>query len=112
MRFFFYPGAPVVSFWASAVNIVSVVVDFLRTRTLRKAAADHESSVQASDADHFANDMLGAVAVLLGLAVVALADPLHLPNWLSGAPMRSPLWWLPRSRFGPCGIWDLKPCEH
>ena len=81
---FFHPGAPVVSFWAFAVLIVSVIVDFLRARTLRKAAAHHASSALASDAEHFANDMLGAVAVLLGLAVIALADPLHLPDWLVG----------------------------
>ena len=81
---FFHPSAPVVSFWAFAVLIVSVVVDFLRARTLRKAAAQHSSSALASDAEHFANDMLGAVAVLLGLAVIALADPLHLPDWLVG----------------------------
>ena len=55
MRFFFRPGAPAVSFWAFAVMIVSVVVDFLRTRTLRKAAADYSSSALASDAEHFAN---------------------------------------------------------
>ena len=81
---FFHPGAPVVSFWAFAVLIVSVIVDFFRARTLRKAAARHASSALASDAVHFGNDMLGAVAVLLGLAVIALADPLHLPNWLVG----------------------------
>jgi cation diffusion facilitator family transporter len=81
---FFHPGAPVVSFWAFAVLIVSVIVDFFRARTLRRAAARHASSALASDAVHFGNDMLGAVAVLLGLAVIALADPLHLPNWLVG----------------------------
>jgi cation diffusion facilitator family transporter len=81
---FFHPGAPVVSFWAFAVLIVSVIVDLLRVRTLRKAAALHASSALASDAEHFANDMFGALSVLLGLAVIALADPLHLPSWLVG----------------------------
>jgi cation diffusion facilitator family transporter len=81
---FFHPAAPVVSIWAFAVLIISVIVDFLRARTLRKAAAQHASSALASDAVHFANDMLGAISVLLGLAVIALADPLHLPDWLVG----------------------------
>ncbi len=81
---FFHPSAPVVSFWAFAVLIVSVIVDFVRARTLRRAAAQHASSALASDAEHFANDMLGAVSVLLGLTVIALADPLHLPDWLVG----------------------------
>ena len=79
---FIHPSAPVVSVWAFAVLIVSVAVDFLRTRALRKAAAEHSSSALASDAEHFANDMLGAISVLVGLAVIAFRDPLHLPDWL------------------------------
>ena len=47
---FFHPAAPVVSVWAFAVLIISVIVDFLRARTLRTAAADHASSALASDA--------------------------------------------------------------
>ena len=79
---FIHPSAPVVSVWAFAVLIISVAVDFLRTRALRKAAAEHSSSALASDAEHFANDMLGAISVLVGLAVIAFRDPLHLPDWL------------------------------
>ena len=79
---FFHPAAPAVSVWAFAVVIVSLVVDFFRVRALRKAAASHASSALASDAEHFANDMLGAISVLIGLAVIALRDPLHLPEWM------------------------------
>jgi cation diffusion facilitator family transporter len=79
---FIHPGAPLVSVWSFAVLIVSVVVDFFRARALRRAAASYESSALASDAVHFANDMFGATSVLVGLAVVALRDPLHLPKWL------------------------------
>jgi cation diffusion facilitator family transporter len=79
---FFHPGAPRVSIWAFGVLIVSVIVDFLRAGTLRKAARRHASSALAADAEHFGNDMLGAVSVLAGLAVIALRDPLHLPDWL------------------------------
>jgi cation diffusion facilitator family transporter len=79
---FIRPGSPEVSIWAFAVMIVSVAVDFFRVRALRKAAASHASSALASDAEHFANDMLGATSVLVGLAVIALRDPLHLPAWL------------------------------
>ena len=75
---FFHPAAPAVSLWAFAVVIVSLVVDFFRVRALRKAAASHASSALASDAEHFANDMLGAISVLIGLAVIALRHPLHL----------------------------------
>ena len=79
---FLHPGAPVVSIWAFAVLVVSVVVDFFRARALKRAAASLASSALASDAEHFGNDMLGAVSVLVGLAVIALRDPLHLPKWL------------------------------
>jgi cation diffusion facilitator family transporter len=79
---FFHPAAPVVSFWAFGVMIVSVVVDFFRARALRKAAAEHSSSALASDAEHFSNDMLGAISVLIGLALIALRDPFRLPDWL------------------------------
>ena len=78
----FHPGSPAVSVWAFAVLIVSVIVDFFRARALRRAAASHASSALASDAEHFANDMLGAISVLVGLAIIALRDPLHLPLWL------------------------------
>ena len=77
---FFHPAAPAVSVWAFAVVIVSLVVDFFRVRALRKAAASHASSALASDAEHFANDMLGAISVLIGLAVIALRHPVHLPE--------------------------------
>jgi cation diffusion facilitator family transporter len=79
---FFHPGSPAVSIWSFAVLIVSVFVDFFRARALRKAAASHASSAMASDAEHFANDMLGAISVLVGLAAIALRKPLHLPEWL------------------------------
>ena len=79
---FVHPSSPAVSVWAFAVLIVSVVVDFFRARALRRAAASHASSALASDAEHFANDMFGALSVLVGLAVIALRDPLHLPQWL------------------------------
>jgi cation diffusion facilitator family transporter len=78
---FFHPAAPRVSIWAFGVLGISIVTDFFRTRALRKAAADNSSSALASDAVHFANDMLGAVSVLVGMTAIALKDPLHLPDW-------------------------------
>jgi cation diffusion facilitator family transporter len=79
---FFHPASPGVSVWSFAVLIVSVFVDFFRARALRKAAVSHASSAMASDAEHFANDMLGAISVLVGLTAIALREPLHLPTWL------------------------------
>ena len=79
---FLHPGSPAVTVWSFAVLVVSLVVDFFRARALRRAAANHESSALASDAEHFGNDMLGAISVLVGLGVVALRHPLGLPEWL------------------------------
>jgi cation diffusion facilitator family transporter len=81
---FFHPGAPAITIWPFLVLAVSVVVDFLRARALRKAAASLESQALASDAEHFANDMLGAIAVIAGLGVVALHHFIPLPEWLVG----------------------------
>jgi divalent metal cation (Fe/Co/Zn/Cd) transporter len=63
---------------------VSLVVDFLRARALRKAATSLESHALASDAEHFTNDMFGALAVLAGLGVVALQHFIPMPGWLVG----------------------------
>jgi cation diffusion facilitator family transporter len=81
---FFHPGAPAITIWPFLVLVVSVIVDFIRARALRKAAASLESQALASDAEHFANDMLGALAVIGGLGVVALHHFAPIPDWLVG----------------------------
>ena len=43
-KIFLHPGAPEVNIWSFVVLILSVVVDFFRARTLRKAAVSHSSS--------------------------------------------------------------------
>jgi cation diffusion facilitator family transporter len=78
------PEAPQVTPWSFGVLLGSLIVDFLRARSLRKAARQHASHALASDAEHFANDMVGALAVMAGLAVVALAKVLPIPEWLVG----------------------------
>jgi len=78
----FHPGAPVVTVWSFAVLIIALVVDLYRARALRKAARDYRSQALASDAEHFTNDMLGTLAVLLGLTVVLFSQSVPLPDWL------------------------------
>jgi len=65
------PEPPEVTPWSFGVLLASLVVDFLRARSLRKFARQHASHALASDAEHFANDMVGAAAVIVGLMVVA-----------------------------------------
>jgi cation diffusion facilitator family transporter len=55
------------SFWAFAVIIVSIVVDFFRARYLYRVAADTSSEALEADALHFGSDMWSSLAVLGGL---------------------------------------------
>ncbi|HEY0790939.1 MAG TPA: cation diffusion facilitator family transporter, partial [Chthoniobacterales bacterium] len=84
LRIVVRPEPPEVNPWSFGVLVASLAVDFVRARSLRKAAREHRSHALASDAEHFANDMVGALAVLIGLGIVAAARPLALPAWLVG----------------------------
>src|SRR5215475_1368911 len=58
--------------WAFGVIIVSIVVDFFRARLLYRVAAETSSEALEADALHFGSDLWSSVAVLAGLAAVAL----------------------------------------
>jgi cation diffusion facilitator family transporter len=57
---------------AFAVIAASILVDFFRARLLYRVAAATASEALEADALHFASDMWSSVAVLVGLAAVAL----------------------------------------
>jgi cation diffusion facilitator family transporter len=57
---------------AFAIIAISVVVDFFRARTLGRVAKATSSQALEADALHFRTDMWSSVAVLIGLAGVAL----------------------------------------
>jgi cation diffusion facilitator family transporter len=57
---------------AFAIIAVSIVVDFLRARTLTRVATATSSQALEADALHFRTDMWSSVAVLVGLGGVAL----------------------------------------
>ncbi len=63
------------TFWAFAVIVVSIVVDFLRARLLYRVAAETASEALEADALHFGSDMWSSIAVLIGLGAVALGYP-------------------------------------
>ncbi|MEA2574501.1 MAG: hypothetical protein QOH93_1799, partial [Chloroflexia bacterium] len=63
-----------------AVLVVAVVVDYTRSRYLRRVAEEHGSAALAADAAHFATDLLGSLAVLFGLLVVTLGTLLGWPS--------------------------------
>ncbi len=60
------------TFWAFAVIIGSVVVDFFRARVLYRVAAKTSSEALEADALHFGSDMWSSLAVLVGLVLVLM----------------------------------------
>jgi cation diffusion facilitator family transporter len=54
------------------VLLVDIAVNLWRARALHRAARDTRSQALAADALHFASDVLGSVAVIIGLALSGL----------------------------------------
>ncbi|HEY6760724.1 MAG TPA: cation diffusion facilitator family transporter [Baekduia sp.] len=63
------------SAWTFAVLAVVLVVDVSRLLISHRAAVRHGSPALASNALHFASDMVGTVAVLIGLVFAASGTP-------------------------------------
>lgn len=83
VRIFVHAEQPDISPWAFVVMLISLVVDWRRSRALKQAAEQFKSQALAADAAHFTNDLLSTGVVLLGLSIIALAQPLQLlPEWL------------------------------
>ena len=72
------------SLWPFAVLLVSIVVDFSRSRTLGRIARQHRSPALAADSLHFATDMWATLAVMLGLGATYAGERLAMP-WLEYA---------------------------
>jgi cation diffusion facilitator family transporter len=54
------------------VLLVDIAVNFWRARALHRTARDTKSQALAADALHFASDVLGSIAVIIGLALSGL----------------------------------------
>lgn len=67
--------------WAFLVVLVSIGVDWSRSRVLARAARKHQSQALEADALHFTTDIYSSLVVLLGLVGVAAADR-GGPSWL------------------------------
>jgi len=63
---------PVISATPFVVLVIDIAVNFWRARALHRAAHETRSQALAADALHFASDVLGSVAVLIGLALAGL----------------------------------------
>jgi cation diffusion facilitator family transporter len=60
---------PVLSAIPFVVLIVDIAVNFWRARALHRAAHQTKSQALAADALHFASDVLGSIAVIIGLTL-------------------------------------------
>jgi cation diffusion facilitator family transporter len=69
------------SVWPFVVLLLSIAVDFTRSRSLARTARLHSSEALAADAAHFATDMWASAAVMLGLAAAYAGERFGLP-WL------------------------------
>ncbi len=68
------------SIWPFLVLLLSIVVDYTRSRSLRKVAEQRHSDALAADAVHFGTDLWASLAVLLGLAATKCGERFHLPS--------------------------------
>ncbi len=82
-RLLFRETSVEVSVWAFVVMGISIAVDISRSRALTKAARKHRSQALEADALHFRTDIWTGTLVIVGLALVRLADvfPSH-SAWL------------------------------
>jgi len=63
------------TWWAFLVLAVVIAVDASRTIVSQRTARRYHSAALASNALHFASDLAGSVAVLVGLLFVAAGEP-------------------------------------
>lgn len=63
-----------ISIWAFLVMVISIVIDYSRSRVLLKAAKKYNSQALEADALHFSTDIWSSSVVILGLILVKLAE--------------------------------------
>jgi cation diffusion facilitator family transporter len=67
------------SVWPFAVLLLSITVDYTRSRSLRRVAQQHRSYALEADAIHFGTDIWSSAAVFFGLLAAFAGERLHLP---------------------------------
>jgi len=60
---------PIISAVPFVVLVIDIAVNFWRARALHRAARETQSQALAADALHFTSDVLGSIAVIIGLAL-------------------------------------------
>jgi len=83
-RLFFHSVEIEPSVWAFVVMGISIMVDFWRSRRLKRVADKYDSQALLADALHFSTDIWSSSVVILGLALVSLGRTYSIP-WLAKA---------------------------
>ncbi|HEX4022599.1 MAG TPA: cation diffusion facilitator family transporter [Acidobacteriaceae bacterium] len=86
-RIFLEHYAVRISVWPFAVLLLSMVVDFFRSRALGRVATHTGSPALEADAMHFGMDMWSSLAVIVGLLANYLGTHLHLAWLRLGDPL-------------------------
>src|SRR6476646_6306383 len=63
---------PTLSAIPFVVLVIDIIVNFWRARALHRTARETRSQALAADALHFASDVLGSIAVIIGLLLTGL----------------------------------------
>jgi cation diffusion facilitator family transporter len=71
--------------WAFVVMAFSIVVDYSRSRALKRAARKYQSQALEADALHFSTDIYSSAVVIFGLALVRLGAGTPYAAWLAKA---------------------------
>src|SRR5271155_625854 len=81
VRLFFRHVEVEPSVWAFAVMLISITVDWWRSRALAKIATKYDSQALEADALHFSTDVWSSGVVVVGLVLILLGR-LYRLNWV------------------------------
>jgi cation diffusion facilitator family transporter len=81
IRLFFRRVEVEPSVWAFAVMLISMAVDYWRSRALGRIATKYDSQALEADALHFSTDVWSAGVVVVGLVLILVGRLYHL-DWL------------------------------
>jgi cation diffusion facilitator family transporter len=73
-RLFFESVEVDASIWAFLVMLVSITIDYSRSRVLMRAARKHNSQALEADALHFSTDIWSSSVVIVGLIGIRLSE--------------------------------------
>ncbi|HEY4959348.1 MAG TPA: cation-efflux pump [Terriglobales bacterium] len=83
-RLFFHSVEIEPSVWAFVVMAISIMVDFWRSKRLKRIADKYDSQALLADALHFSTDIWSSAVVILGLSLVMAGRTYSVP-WLAKA---------------------------